>query len=285
MHYTILTMSLINLANKSKNLFNAGFIRLVDCMPRVVNSELKCDEAIVQAARVSFGQGMKDYDTDAKLIRYLLRHKHTSPFEMVKFKFHVKAPIFIQRQWFRHRMSSFNEISGRYSTLNPEFYVPYIVGKQSTLNKQSSTDENLLNNKVIKNLFNEYLDNSKKQYRLYENLIKHGASKEISRICLPLNMYTEFYWSIDLHNLFNFLRLRDAPNAQYEIQAYARATSDLIKELCPISYDAYEDYIKNSITLSEPDILYLNGEKESINLREQKELKEKIVHINNGKLF
>ena len=203
---TRLMSSIIHLHSKTRHVLDRGFIRLVDCMPRIISNEswkLRCDSAIVQSARVSFGGGMKDTETDTRLIQYLLRHKHTSPFEMVKFKFHVKAPIFVQRQWFRHRMSNFNEISGRYSKMDPEFYIPSFVGKQSKLNKQASDTTNLLENKNIKSLFDMYTENSVRQYSLYTKLIENGVAKETARICLPLNMYTEFYWSIDLHNFLN----------------------------------------------------------------------------------
>jgi thymidylate synthase (FAD) len=260
-------------------------------MPRVVSYEswpLKCDSAVVQAARVSFGTGLKDYHTDTRLIQYLLRHKHTSPFEMVKFKFHVKAPIFVQRQWFRHRMSNFNEISGRYSKLEPEFYVPDFVGKQSKLNKQASSDENLLDDREVRRIFSQYMYSSKNQYNLYEQLINRGVSKETARIGLPLNMYTEFYWSIDLHNFLNFTRLRSHPGAQPEIQAYSNAAFNLIEPFCPISTKAYNNYIQNSVSFSKEEIdciKTLEYSDSELQLREKNELKEKVAIINNGNNF
>lgn len=284
-------MNTITLHNNSSKILNKGFIRLIDCMPRVISNEswyLKCDSAIVQAARVSFGSGMKDSVTDTRLIKYLLRHKHTSPFEMVKFKFHVKAPIFVQRQWFRHRMSNFNEISGRYSKLKPEFYIPNFAGEQSKLNKQASSDKNLLENNKIKYLFDTYMETSVKQYDLYSKLIENGVAKETARIALPLNMFTEFYWSIDLHNFFNFTRLRSHPGAQPEIKKYADEAFRLVKEICPISTEAYEEYVKNSVILTSEEINCLNiinGEFESLHLRQKNELKEKLAIINNGKTF
>lgn len=280
--------SIIHLHSKNRTVLNKGFIRLVDCMPRVVSNEcwqLKCDSAVVQAARVSFGNGMKNVETDSRLIHYLLRHKHTSPFEMVKFKFHVKAPIFVQRQWFRHRMSNFNEISGRYSKMDPEFYIPTFVGKQSLLNKQASDSTNLLKNKNIKSMFDMYTDNSIRQYSLYTKLIDSGVAKETARLCLPLNMYTEFYWSIDLHNFLNFIRLRTHKGAQPEIQEYANCAFSLVEDICPVTTKAYNNYIKDSVTFSKTEIDNINIHFNEINLdlREKNELKEKIDIINNGK--
>jgi len=281
--------SIIHLHSKTRQVLDRGFIRLVDCMPRVISNEswkLRCDAAIIQSARVSFGSGMKDIETDTRLIQYLLRHKHTSPFEMVKFKFHVKAPIFVQRQWFRHRMSNFNEISGRYSKIDPEFYIPTFVGKQSKLNKQASDSTNLLENKNINKIFDIYTKKSLEQYSLYVKLIDNGVAKETARICLPLNIYTEFYWSIDLHNFLNFIRLRTHPGAQPEIQEYANNAFSLIEDLCPVTTKGYANYIKESVTFTKTDqdslerIVYKES---NLNLREQKELKEKVDIINNGK--
>lgn len=280
-------MTTIHLHNKSYPILNKGFIRLVDCMPRIISPEawhLKCDSAIVQAARVSFGQGLKDKTTDTKLIQYLLRHKHTSPFEMVKFKFHVKAPIFVQRQWFRHRMSNFNEISGRYTKLEPDFYIPSFVGKQSKLNKQASDTSNMLDDKKTKQLFDQYLGTTVNQYRLYNELISQGVAKETARICLPLNMYTEFYWCVDLHNFFNFIKLRTAPGAQPEIKEYASKGFNIIKDICPISTSAYIKYVEQGVTLTKDEIdsiSVIRNENIIMDLRLQNELKEKIALINN----
>jgi thymidylate synthase (FAD) len=237
----------IDLTDKQINVGNAGFIKLVDCMPRVISEECKemmCDFAIVQAARVSLDQGIKNVEQDSKLIEFLIKHKHTSPFEMVKFKFHVKCPIFIQRQWIRHRMANVNEISGRYSVLKPEFYVPDKICVQGEFNKQMSGDE--IQDPVVIDLFNKYIETGIKQYDLYNELLEKGVSKEMARIGLPLNMYTEFYWCIDLHNLLNFIRLRSAPNAQPEIRQYSDAIKELIRNLCPHTIKSFEKY--NTIT-------------------------------------
>jgi len=264
-----------NTLNK-KVLDSKGFVKIIDCMPRVIPNEarsLMCDSAVVQAARVSYGEGLKDFNTDTKLINYLYKNKHTSPFEMVKFKFHIKAPIFVARQWFRHRMGNYNEISGRYSKLNSEFYVPNNLYSQSKDNKQlSDLNINLLENEEIKNIFLEYINNNDKQYSLYNKLIDLGVSREIARIGLPQNLYTEFYWSIDLHNLFNFIRLRDSNNAQGEIKEYAKTIKKLVKVLCPISMDAYDTF--TNLNLSKNQIESLQFKTDNLKESEIKELKK-----------
>jgi|TARA_B110001450_G_scaffold42652_1_gene38925 thymidylate synthase (FAD) len=233
----------INLSSKISTIGNAGFVKIVDVMPRVIPEgckSLMCDHAIVQAARVSLNEGIKTAEKDVKLIDFLIRHKHTSPFEMVKFKFHIKAPIFVQRQWIRHRMANVNEISGRYSVINPEFYYPNTLHDQGKMNKQMSG--NKIDCKVTNDLFKNYMVNSMKQYNIYKLLISKGVSREIARIGLPQNMYTEFYWSIDLHNLLNFIRLRSAYNAQSEIKEYSDAMKELITELVPNTIESYDKY-------------------------------------------
>ena len=247
---------ILSLSKSKQSVLNKGFINLIDCMPRQIPNEAKklaCDSAVVQAARVSYSLGLKDYESDKKLINYLYKNKHTSPFEMVKFKFHVKAPIFIARQWFRHRMSNYNEISGRYSVLEEELYIPNKIPSQSKINKQLS-DSNDLNkeNSKIQDIFNNYMIGSQTQYNLYKTLINEGVSREVARIGLPLNMYTEFYWSIDLHNLLNFLNLRNSNYAQYEIKEYAKAIENIITPLCPITMEAKRNNI--SLTLSEEQV-------------------------------
>ena len=226
-----------------------GFVKLVDCMPRYIPEscrDLMCDHAIVQAARVSFNQGIKTPEKDKSLIDFLIKHKHTSPFEMVKFKFHIKCPIFVQRQWIRHRTANVNEISGRYSVMKGEFYCPRTIYDQGKLNKQMSGNE--IKDEHIKYKFEEYMTNSYKQYGLYRDLIKAGVSREIARIGLPQNMYTEFYWCIDLHNLLNFIRLRSAENAQGEIKEYSDVMKELIKDLCPNTLEAFDKYSNTTST-------------------------------------
>ena len=248
------------LTSASRNVLNKGFIKMVDCMPRVISKEAKklaCDSAIVQAARVSYSQGLKSHKTDTSLINYLYKNKHTSPFEMVKFKFHVKAPIFIARQWFRHRMSNYNEVSGRYTELKEELYEPESIPIQSSINKQlSDTSVDLNNNINVKKIFDEYMKGTKKQYKLYNKLMKHNVSRENARIGLPLNLFTEFYWSIDLHNLLNFLNLRNSSYAQYEIKVYAEAIEDIITPYCPITMTARKN--NKTVTFSKDQLQCLD---------------------------
>jgi len=246
----------------SPALDSKGFVKVIDCMPRAIANEAKnlmCDSAIVQAARVSYSEGLKDYEKDKKLIHYLYKHRHSSPFEMVKFKFHVKAPIFVARQWFRHRMGNYNEISGRYSQLNPEFYFPIKLLNQSKENKQLSGMNDLLKNDITKKIFYDYMNNSYSQYELYNKLIKLGVSREIARIGLPQNLYTEFYWSTDLHNLFNFIKLRDSTNAQGEIKEYAKIIKQFITELCPISMEAFNEYKNINLSKKQLNALLLKN--------------------------
>lgn len=233
----------ISLQDKVIDIGNSGFVRLVDCMPRVIPNNCKhlmCDHAIVQAARVSFNEGLKTHEKDVRLIDFLVKHKHTSPFEMVKFKFHIKVPIFVQRQWIRHRTANVNEISGRYSILNPEFYIPDKIYDQGKLNKQMSGNE--IDCVDTKRLYDNYIGNCYKQYNTYKMLLDRGVSKEMARIGLPLNMYTEFYWCIDLHNLMNFIKLRSAINAQSEIKDYSDSMKELISDLCPNTIKSFEKY-------------------------------------------
>jgi thymidylate synthase (FAD) len=268
--------SVINIDDKKITIGNAGFIKLVDCMPRIIPGECRgmmCDYAIVQAARVSIDQGIKSTEQDSKLIDFLIKHKHTSPFEMVKFKFHVKCPIFIQRQWIRHRTANVNEISGRYSVLKPEFYIPDKICVQGEFNKQMSGEE--IKDPEIVNLFKNYVETANQQYNTYNKLIEKGVSKEMARIGLPLNMYTEFYWCIDLHNLLNFIRLRSAPNAQPEIKLYSDAIKELIRDLCPYTIKSFEKYnshndnttpIGTQITELKTQITELNSQIEELRM-------------------
>lgn len=259
-------MYTISLNVKNNTVLRTGFVKLIDCMPRVIPIEarpLGCDSAVVQAARVSYNTGLKDFDSDKKLIRYLLKNQHTSPFEMVKFKFHIKAPLFVCRQWFRHRMGNFNEVSGRYTLLSDDFYKPIKVSSQNKVNKQMSNNDNLLNNNEIKEKFNCYINHDEQLYQKYQDLINLGVSREIARIGLPQNMYTQFYWSIDLHNLLNFIKLRDSNYAQYEIKEYAKSIRELVKELCPVTLEAFEDYNEGKITFYKYELENrFNNEKE-----------------------
>ena len=266
----------IPLHNSYKQVLKNGFVKLIDCMPRQIpldSRKLMCDSAIVQAARVSYGQGLKDYETDSKLINYLFKHKHTSPFEMVKFKFHVKAPIFVARQWFRHRMGNYNEISGRYSELKEEIYYPDKISTQSKINKQLSSDDDISNNERVKNLMNNTEIYNTIQFTNYKELMNAGVSREIARINLPLSLFTEFYFCIDLHNLLNFIKLRNSKNAQYEIKEYASKIQDIIEPLCPITMKAFNDH--KTITLSNKQIKALDifeFQYSKLSKREQNEL-------------
>jgi thymidylate synthase (FAD) len=222
--------------DKEFTCLNAGFVRLVDYMGG--------DESIVQAARVSYGKGTKSVNEDRGLIRYLMRHLHTTPFEMVELKFHVKLPIFVARQWIRHRTANVNEYSGRYSVMKDEFYVPEhgAIHFQSLRNKQGRREDDVppeLRQKVL-----DILSQSQRQlYGEYEQLLEDEIARELARINLPLSLYTEWYWKIDLHNLFHFLRLRIDPHAQYEIRVYGEAMAEITKKVAPMAWEAFEDYI------------------------------------------
>lgn len=206
-----------------------GFVRLVDSMGG--------DSAIVQAARVSYGAGTKTLREDSQLIGYLLRNNHGTPFEMVSFKFHVKAPIFVARQWFRHRISSYNEESGRYSVLKPEFYMPELgdLAVQDTKNRQGRAGalEPRLGAEVLMRLAASY----QQAYDCYRLSLESGLSREQARIVLPVATYTSFYWAVNLRALFNFLSLRCDGHAQAEIRAYAFAVLDLIGPIAPVAVE------------------------------------------------
>lgn len=238
--------------NKEIKCLDHGFVRLVDFMGD--------DAAIVQAARVSYGKGTKQVSEDRSLIRYLMRNKHTSPFEMVEFKFHVKLPIFIARQWIRHRTANVNEYSGRYSEMKEECYIPEMtqIRKQSEINKQARSDEAFEEN-LANDILNKFEEFQKSQFIEYKELINTGLAKELARINLPLSTYTEWYWKIDLHNLFHFLRLRLDSHAQYEIQVYGQAIAEIIKDIVPIAFEAFEDYVINSVSFSKDEIKALTS--------------------------
>ena len=231
----------------NKNMNNG--VRLVDTMPRIIErNSIGLDSAVVQAARVSYGKGTKKVSSDKGLIRYLLRHQHTTPFEMVDFKFHIKVPIFIARQWMRHRAGTFNEISGRYSEIQSEWYAPDEARHQSVKNKQGSGIS------MESSYWDEYMMGCEIQNNLYKELLDEGVSKEIARIGLPQSMYTEFYWKVNLHNLLKFIQLRSHSTAQEEIRNYADEIKNIITPLCPSTIEAFDNYVINSITLSEEEI-------------------------------
>ena len=229
--------------DKEFKVLNHGFVRLVDYMGS--------DSRIVQAARVSYGAGTKTVREDGALIDYLLRHDHTSPFEQVVLTFHIKMPVFVARQWIRHRTARVNEISGRYSVMSDEFYVPAEadVAKQSTDNKQGRSAEKAeksFTDAVIASL----QKGQKEAYSDYTELIESGTARELARVNLPLSLYTEMYWQIDLHNLFHFLRLRLDAHAQKEIRDYAGVLLDISRAVAPMAVSSFENHLKQGVRFS-----------------------------------
>jgi thymidylate synthase (FAD) len=238
------------LIGKELEVLDHGFVRLVDYMGT--------DGAIVQAARVSYGKGTKKVSRDRELIRYLLGHQHTSPFEMVEFKFHVKLPIFVARQWIRHRTANVNEYSGRYSVMKEEFYQPERdqIRFQSEVNKQGRSDEEVPA-ALMDDFLGHHQTSQKQVYEKYNEYIEAGLARELARINLPLSLYTEWYWKIDLHNLLHFLRLRMDAHAQYEIRQYAEVMARIVKAACPITWEAFEDYTANALRFSAVELRVL----------------------------
>jgi thymidylate synthase (FAD) len=234
-----------------------GFVALVDAMPRLVPSGKTADFAIVQAARVSYGEGTKQVNEDRGLIRYLLRHRHTTPFEMVEFKFHIAMPIFVARQWIRHRTANVNEYSARYSIVPDNFYKPAIdaVRKQSADNRQGGelpfkVDGSDLGELSTAQEFLAYLSACERQYMSYLELMKKGVSREMARMGLPVNVYTEWYWKCDLHNILRFLSLRMDAHAQLEIREFANAMFALLQPIVPITMEAWQDYETGAVHLT-----------------------------------
>ena len=223
-----------------------GFIRVIDYMGN--------DNSIVQAARVSYGKGTKKVNTDSGLIKYLMRHWHSTPFEMCEIKYHVKLPIFIARQWIRHRTANVNEYSARYSILDKEFYLPTKenLAAQSTNNRQGRGE--VISGNQAEKVLGLLKDDAERTYKNYEEMLnerydgsviddsKIGLARELARMNLTLNTYTQWYWKTDLLNLMNFLRLRADHHAQYEIRAYADVMLDTLKRWVPITYEAFIDY-------------------------------------------
>lgn len=246
-----------------------GFVRLVDHMPHTVSAPLYCDAAIPEMARISYGSVLrtqsesdgsaetKKTSSDEALIRYLMRNHHTSPFEGVELKFHLKIPIFVERQLIRHRTANVNQISGRYSVLPEDYYVPWQIRKQSKNNKQGSQgilDETDPVERTLAANFREKCRN-KAGHKQYQTLIKHhNVAKEMARITLPQNIMTELYWKIDLHNLFHFLHLRRDKHAQKEIRDVADAVFSIVKEVCPVSTQAFLDYRVDAVTFTACEI-------------------------------
>ncbi|KFE36615.1 FAD-dependent thymidylate synthase [Thioclava atlantica] len=226
-----------------------GLVRVIDYMGD--------DAAICQAARVSYGRGTKAVSNDTGLIRYLMRHWHSTPFEMCEVKFHVKLPVFVARQWIRHRTANVNEYSARYSILDREFYIPAPdkLAAQSTVNNQGRGA--VLEGAEAARVLDILREDAMRSYDHYEDMLtpdedagKQGLARELARMNLPANIYTQWYWKIDLHNLFHFLRLRADHHAQYEIRVYAATMCDIVKDWVPAAYSAFEDYRLGGVNLS-----------------------------------
>jgi thymidylate synthase (FAD) len=232
-------------------LLDHGFVRLVDAMPRLADGDETADHAIVRAARVSYQGGTKTSRTDRGLIRYLMRNWHTSPFEMVELKFHAKMPIFVARQWVRHRTASINEISARYSVLPDEFYVPEPdqVGAQATANRQGRS-EGALDASTVESTRDALRATAEGAFSTYQELLGAQVARELSRAVLPVSSYTEWYWKANLLNVFRFLQLRLDEHAQYEIRVYADAMAQVVRQIAPWSYEAFDDYWLRGTRLS-----------------------------------
>jgi len=229
-----------------------GFVRLVDY--------LGGDARVVQSARVSYGEGTKTFREDKGLIDYLLRNQHTSPFEQVSLTFHCKMPIFVARQWVRHRTAKLNEISGRYSVMKDEFYVPEdaAIAFQSTDNKQGRSAEDVP--PEVKAKVRDLLEKGQRQSFLeYEALLDEGVARELARINLPVSLYTEWYWTMDLHNLFHFLALRLDAHAQLEIRKYAEVILDLTRAVAPQSVESFENHILGGLRISRQKLAALRS--------------------------
>ena len=256
-----ITISAIdNIIGKNFSVLDKGFIRVIDYMGG--------DSAIVQAARVSYGDGTKESRQDEGLINYLIKNKHTSPFEMCEIKLHIKLPIFVARQWIRHRTANVNEVSARYSVLPNDFYIPSYenISTQSKNNKQGRGD--ILSTEDAKKIAEILTNDANHCYNNYKNMIdgnipstdnnienlqednSNGIARELARMNLTLNFYTEWYWKTDLHNLLHFLNLRLHPHAQYEIREYAKVILDIVEKWCPMSSNAFKKHILNSVNIS-----------------------------------
>ena len=266
-----------------------GFVRVIDYMGD--------DAAVVQAARVSYGKGTKKISDDAGLINYLLRHRHTTPFEMCEIKYHVKLPIFVARQWIRHRTANVNEYSARYSVLDREFYVPEEIhlAAQSSSNRQGRG--NILSGKEAKRVLDILREDAQMTYDHYIEMLneseegniidvsKEGLARELARMNLTLSTYTQWYWKTDLHNLLNFLSLRADTHAQYEIRVYADAMMETLRRWCPITFQSFSDHRVEGVTLSGKAIkvvkklisgVHINQEESGMSKREWRELMEVI---------
>lgn len=239
------------LLDKEHKVLDKGFIKLIDYMGS--------DESVVKAARVSYDANNKQHtqEENAKLINYLMKYNHSSPFEMCEIELHIKAPIFVARQWMRHRMASYNEISARYTEVKDSFYIPDVsrLTKQSKTNKQCSSQEALdtigadvfIN--IVKNTNQNFIDNYN-----YFNSEEIDLAKEINRINMPVGAYTEFYYKTNLKNLLHFIKLRDHPHAQKEIQEYAKVIDGIIQQWCPVAYQAFIEHEKEAVKFSKTQL-------------------------------
>lgn len=262
------------LLDKKIKVLDHGFVRLVDYMGS--------DARIVQTARVSYGEGTKTVHEDAALIDYLMRHQHTSPFEHVVLELHCKMPIFVARQWIRHRTARLNEISGRYSVLEQEFYVPEPeqIQYQSTSNKQGRKA-----GEVPVELRQKVLDIIRRDqaaaYAGYEEMIENDIARELARINLPLSLYTQWYWQMDLHNLFHFIRLRADHHAQWEIRQYAHAIADIVKAVAPNAYASFERHVLKGRRFSADEMeairVMMRGEPNPLEGRKRSEFEAKLA--------
>jgi thymidylate synthase (FAD) len=242
----------INFENDSNYtpILDHGFVGLVDSMGS--------DSAVVQAARVSYGAGTKQVNDDRNLIRYLMRHKHTTPFEMCEVKFHLKMPIFVMRQLVRHRTASINEYSARYSVMTDEFYIPELeqIQKQSTTNKQGREESEWFFNdkREVQHAFQRSFHNAYKEYTSLLGKEDNGLARELARSVLPVGGYTELYWKANLKNFLHMIKLRSDPHAQWEIQELANAMYNLVKDKFPQVCKAFEDYEQNAVTASKMEV-------------------------------
>ncbi|ETZ17859.1 Thymidylate synthase thyX [Borrelia duttonii CR2A] len=246
-----------NLLNIEHKVLDKGFIKLVDFMGS--------DERIIKAARISYrGESIKREDRE--LIDYLIRNEHTSPLEQVVFTFYIKAPIFVARQWMRHRTARINEVSSSYSLIREEFYVP-LEENMNTHNVTDNQDNKKTECEFREEILNNLKENQKSSYKLYQNMINHNISKEISRIVLPLSLYTEWYWQIDLNNLFHFIKLRSALNASKEVaehsskemREYAKVLLEIIEKIVPIATKSFKNHILKGCKLSYEEIVAIAG--------------------------
>tara|TARA_B110000503_G_scaffold94466_1_gene142341 strand:- start:407 stop:1186 length:780 start_codon:yes stop_codon:yes gene_type:complete len=250
-----------------KKVLDCGFVELVDHMPQE-----NLDKAIVDGARVSYQTGTKTTRGDRGLIRYLVRNWHTSPLELVVFKFRIKAPLYIARQWLRHRTASVNEMSARYSIVDEEYYEPEVLRGQSAVNHQGSEGVVELDNEMNKLMSENY----KCSFKIYQELLERGVCREQARGVLPQSTYTSFVWKMDLHNLMHFLQLRMDHHAQKEIREYANAIYELVQPLVPHAMEAFMDFRVNAMQLTGPEVEAIRSGKEIESLGERREFEEKL---------